>query len=572
MCRGVLETEDLIPGPSVALFDYAFQRAYLRFADVAATGIRVAFRHRSQRIVHSPSPLTRERDRDRLPSHKRQRGHRRPARAPDFTRMSTVGVRRTATAVSARELRAYLGSLSGEELVDLVVEATRADVRFAQRVTLSAATAGPETATTIATYRAAIRAAVGDGFVEWDDVWNYTSDLEATVDSIDALLATGSAAAVVELTEEFIALVEDAIDRVHDDSDQMTMVLERLSELHLAACRKAKPDRVALAERLLARELSGEWGVFDGAAHTYRTVLGKPGRARLRELAESEWEQVPERAPGEDRHDRRAARLAAIMEALAGNDLDALVAVKSRDLSRPERFVQIAELYAEADEHDTALAWAQNALDAFGDAPGSQLRAFLAAEYARRGRHDDAIAIARAEFQDRPAINSYHALRERAQAGDRWPEVRDQARAWLRARLATARRQASRKPDPWRGPADFSALVEILLSEEDVEAAWSAAVEAAWSAAVEGDCDEALWLDLARRRRDKHPVDAQAVFQRLAEAAIERKGEHRYDVTIARVRKAGALMSAADFAAYRADLCDRYSRKRNLVTKLEGLA
>ena len=477
--------------------------------------------------------------------------------------MSTVSARRTATALSAHELRAYLGSLSGEELVDLVMEATRADVRFAQSVTLSAATAEPETATTIATYRAAIRVAVGDEFVEWDEVWDYTSDLEATVDSIDALLAAGSAAAVVELTEEFIALVEDAMDRVHDDSGQMTMVLDRLSALHLAACRKAKPDRVALAERLLARELTGEWGVFDGAAHTYRTVLGKPGRARLRELAESEWEQVPERAPGEDRHDRRAARLATIMEALTGNDLDALVAVKSRDLSRPERFVQIAELYVEAGEHDTALAWAQNALDAFGDAPGSQLRAFLAAEYARRGRHDDAIVIARAEFQDRPSVGSYRALRERAQAGEGWPEVRDRAREWLRARLATARRQTSRAPDPWRRPADFSALVEILLSDEDVKAAWSAAVE--------GDCDEGLWLDLARRRRDKHPVDAQAVFQRLAQAAIERKGEHRYDSAIARVQEAGTLMSAADFAAYRTDLCDRYSRKRNLVTKLEGL-
>ncbi len=82
--------------------------------------------------------------------------------------MSTVSTRQTASAVSARELRAYLGSLSGEELVDLVMDATRADVPFAQRVTLSAATAGPETTTTIATYRAAIRAAVGDEFVEWD--------------------------------------------------------------------------------------------------------------------------------------------------------------------------------------------------------------------------------------------------------------------------------------------------------------------------------------------------------------------------------------------------------------------
>jgi len=478
--------------------------------------------------------------------------------------MATAVTRRTVAALSARELRAYLRSLSVDELVDLVLEATRADARFAQRVTLSAATAGREDARTIATYRTAIRAAVGDEFVEWDEAWSYTSDLDATVDSVEALLAAGSAAAVVELTEEFMALVEDAMDRVHDDSGQMTMVLDRLSQLHLAACRKARPEPVALAERLFARELTGEWGVFDGAAHTYRTLLGKPGLARLRELAESEWEQVPERAPGDNGHDARATRLATMMEALAGTDLDELIGVKSRDLSRPERFAQIAGLYAEAGDHDTALAWAQNGLDAFPGAPGSQLRAFLAAEHARRGRHDDAVEIARAEFEDRPVVDSYRALRGRAEAGDRWPEVREQARAWLRARLAAARRQASRTPDPWRRPADFSALVAILLSDEDVEAAWSAAVE--------GDCDEMLWLELARRRRDEHPVDARAVFQRLAQAAIERKGEHRYDRAVALIREAGALMSAADFAAYRADLADRYGRKRNLVTKLEELA
>jgi len=467
--------------------------------------------------------------------------------------------------ISRRDLRAYLALLPVDQLVDLVVEAASSDAGFGRRVTLSAAAVDSVAAKTIATYRAAIRSAVGERYVEWDEAWSYACDLDRTVDSLQALLAAGNAAAVVELADEFITLAEDAVERVHDDGGEMIAVLERLSELHLAACRKAKPDRAALAERLFARELAGEWGVFDGAASTYRTVLGKPGLARFRECAACEWERVPERGPGAERHDARTRRLATIMEGLAGSDVDELAEVKSRDLSSPERFAEIACLYGEAGDHDTALAWALNGLDAFPDAPGSRLRAFLVAEYARRGRHDEAVAVARAEFEHRPTVDAYRVLGDRAEAAGRWPEVRAQARAWLHDRLAAARRQAIRAPPGrWSQRADFSALVAILLSDEDLEAAWAAAVD--------GGCGEAQWLDLARRRRDRHPVDARGVFQRLAQEAIERPGEHRYDRAIELIREAGELMGVGDYAAYRAELNERHGRKRNFVTKLNGLA
>lgn len=49
------------------------------------------------------------------------------------------------------------------------------------------------------------------------------------------------------------------------------------------------------------------------------------------------------------------------MEALArqSGNLQDLIAVKQRDLSHPYSFLEIAELYREAGEHDLALHWAE---------------------------------------------------------------------------------------------------------------------------------------------------------------------------------------------------------------------
>ncbi len=57
------------------------------------------------------------------------------------------------------------------------------------------------------------------------------------------------------------------------------------------------------------------------------------------------------------------------------------------------------------------------------------------------------------------------------------------------------------RPGPaWAQPRGHSILVEVLLWEEDADAAWQAAQH--------GGCTRRHWLDVARARAGQHPADA----------------------------------------------------------------
>jgi hypothetical protein len=111
------------------------------------------------------------------------------------------------------------------------------------------------------------------------------------------------------------------------------------------------------------------WDTFFGAADTYAAVLGEKGLATYRRLAEAEWARVPPLDAGGDDRDKygRRFRITHIMETLARRtgDVEAVVAVKKRDLSLPYAYLQIAETYRDAGRHDAALEWAERGMKAF---------------------------------------------------------------------------------------------------------------------------------------------------------------------------------------------------------------
>ena len=61
---------------------------------------------------------------------------------------------------------------------------------------------------------------------------------------------------------------------------------DRLRALHLEACRRAKPDGVALAGRLFVQVISNDYYPFPDVVHTYRDHFGASGWAEFRRLAE----------------------------------------------------------------------------------------------------------------------------------------------------------------------------------------------------------------------------------------------------------------------------------------------
>ena len=107
----------------------------------------------------------------------------------------------------------------------------------------------------------------------------------------------------------------------------------------------------------------------------------------------------------------RITHVVATLARQTGN-VETVVAVKKRDLSLPYSYLQIAETYRQAGQHDLALDWAERGLKAFPERPDSRLREFLAAEYHRRKRHDDAMALVWAAFTGRTDLGAVPKLEE----------------------------------------------------------------------------------------------------------------------------------------------------------------
>jgi uncharacterized Zn finger protein len=248
------------------------------------------------------------------------------------------------------------------------------------------------------------------------------------------------------------------------------------------------------------------------------------------------------------------------MEALAeaSGDTDALVAVMSRDLSSPYGYLRIAETCRAAKRHADALNWAEKGLRAFPERADSRLRDFVADEYHRLRRHDDAVSLIWAGFLERPLLDSYQKLQRHAAKAKSWPEWRERALAEIRRRIGEAAKRAPQM-------MDHSSLVEIFLSESDTESAWREARA--------GGCSDRLWFQLAAAREKEHPEDSAPVYLRLAEGAIASVANGRYEDSVELLVKAARLMAqmgrAAEFAHSIESLRTKYRIKRNFIKLTE---
>jgi uncharacterized Zn finger protein len=331
------------------------------------------------------------------------------------------GKKKADKGLTMQDVRAWLLLQKKESLVDMLVEAADYDSQLSGSLMLKAAAAR---GVNLVTYKKVLDQAIGiDGFIDYHEMYEYWRGADLAIDGIEELLNTGRAAAVVELSEYALRCLEGAMNNAMDDGE-MGMLQHRLEGMHLEACRKAKPDPEALAERLFDWELTGEWGTFWDAGNTHARVLGKNGMRRYRELAEAEWGNVKPLQSGENTPDKygKRSRITHIMESLAcqSGDIEALVAVKSRDLSSSYDFFKIAEVYQKAREGNKALEWAEKGIQIFGKKAGSRLQDLLAELYHRRKRHDEAMSLIWLQFEKRPCLVAYQHLKKHAVRCKQW--------------------------------------------------------------------------------------------------------------------------------------------------------
>ena len=379
-----------------------------------------------------------------------------------------------------------------------------------------------------------------DGFVDYHGASGYAQHIQQALGEVRQLIDEGFPEGAVEAAEFALEQLEDAMGYVDDSDGQVGGCLVEVQDIHLAACEQAEVDPVQLGERLADWALRSDWEVFYDSPTAYADVLGEAGLDRFEEVVDEQWSARPRRRPGDDDSwDSRRWRATALKEMLAGRrGVDAVVAVMAHDLATPYQFWRIADALARADRLEDALGWLDRGRAAFPGDPDPRLVELAAALHARAGRADAATDLARQLFRQRPSLSAYERLHEYSVSAASWPEQRAEALTLLRAQPTTTMSEVGNR---WAAPGGHSTLVEVLL--------WEGDVDAAWQAGRNGGCRPPLWLELARRRAEHHPADAIPVLQREALAAVDGGKRATYAAAAVLIREMRGYAERAGEAA-----------------------
>jgi hypothetical protein len=459
-------------------------------------------------------------------------------------------------------LRSALNQWSRAALIETLIDYAAQDDVLCHRLQSAAWRSSPPESE--ASRRALVRRvfAVPRGYVDRQEMPTFVARAQAAAELLQGLLDQGDAGQALVLADEALQFGMAAYEYTDDSAGAFGDLLRRLATIHLQACRSTPVDPSGLAASLLRLQLDDDWGLFRLA--NYAPLLGALGLARYRALAEAAWLELPERVPGDrPMHGGRFFVLARIMEDLArlAGDIEALAAVKARDLSTVHAFVEIAKLYADANRHGEALAWAERGRAAFPCKADPTLTEFLIHAYHRAQRHEDATALAWEYFVAMPSRRGYRLLRSVCQSGA-WPAWREKAFAQVRALVAGQR--AHDRSDSCEGDL----LIEMLIDE--------GRVDAALAEAKQSGCSPAAWLDIAAACEAEHPEEAIVIYRNQIEITLQRTGNRVYDEAVARVRKIGELFARIDrpgeFRRWLVELKGRYRARRNLVRRLEEVS
>ena len=149
---------------------------------------------------------------------------------------------------------------------------------------------------------------------------------------------------------------------------------------------------------------------------------------------------------------------------------------------------------------DDALAWAQRGIAETDGWPVAKLYDLAEGVYARRNARAEVVTLRWNQHRRMTSSTTYALLREAAEAAGVWDTERSSARSVLEA-------------------GDLGGLVDALLADGELEAAWTVAVDH-----PDWDPGRRRWKRLAESREASHPADAMAVYFRLADFELETTG------------------------------------------------
>ena len=468
----------------------------------------------------------------------------------------------------AEQIREFVETLSESSLREWLVEAADRDRGLRDKLLLTAkARAGTGAPALMSIVRQAARLS---GYLDWRQAGDYADRLADLTRLLDERIVDGDPK-LVEIIEEAIALAHEALGHI-DDSDGLVMpAIMQLRAVHERACKSLDTAPVPLAERLFRFQTTGDWDTFHSVLPAYESALGSSGLGRYRELVEAAWKRVPALGPETPRtqFDISRFRIEHAMEELAefSGDVEALIRVKSHNLSSPHAFLELAELLRHHGRHDEALAWAEKGIAAFDEERNDDLVDFCIHEHLRRGNAGLVESLAWQRFVRQPGSDAYFQLAGVAKriARDETLAARALEHLWALVRAEEAP-NAKRLPG-WQRPIR-SALVTIHLRQNEPEKVWETFCG--------GPVDVRLWDKVAAMRGKTHPDDAVGIYrQTLPHAVAAGTRGAQYGDAFAIVKAMRDLRSAqGQDALFRQELAQfraTWRAKRNFIKLLATL-
>lgn len=393
------------------------------------------------------------------------------------------------------------------------------------------------------------------GFADYRRMRDIVRKADAVVSLIEELLHDGHTPAAAELAEYAVQLGFKAYANMDDSGGGFGDIMQALAALYLRACRQAGEAYPLRGKTLFKLKRLDEWRLF--AFADYAPLLSERELNTYRRLAVVEWAKVPARGPA-DRDNRFSSvdhfNIAEIMKELAlhDNDLDAWIAIESRDLTSPYRFLEIAKRLKTADRSDEALDWAERGQAAFPERQDLRLVEFLCAAYQQRDRHADAVQLARDHFRNQPRLDAYKHLKNIAETSGDWP---------------AERRQALQSLDTPNQRDRQILRIDIHLWENDPAAALDAARA--------GGCNPHQWLRLAGACERDYPQDAADIYRQRLDNIVNRKTNDAYDEGADIINTVRKLMrrtrQTGEFNKWLDEVRVRHKAKRNFMQRLDAV-
>ncbi len=456
------------------------------------------------------------------------------------------------------DLTAWLHSLSADELVALVCDQVVEDDDWRRRLELRAATAASDIAVIGTRALGLLR---GDqeygqykfagqfGYLEGPESWYYARRVRQVTEAVRRLTETGQPGDAMVIAQQALTAVTESSRHASDRAGVIAAAAAELAAAHQAACRATAADPLRLADFLAERMINPD-DAEQVVPSEYADLLGQDGMLRLRERIAAAWTA---------NRGGQSERLAMENMLTLAGDVDGLVAVLAANLDpRGIGHLRITDELDHAGRTEEALAWAERGLRESSE-PDGGLADYVVERYCATGRLGDALAVRRDRFQAAPSVSGYELLHDVAEIAGEWPPTRQWALDLLRGE-ATRPRPAS-APTRATGPV----LIDVLIADGDIDAAWQAA---------QGIASDDQLRRLADLVLETRPSDALTVYRRLIGMLLQQAGD-AVDERIAHLLAAarachGHLGTGAAFEVYLRALRDDHKRRRRLIRLLDA--